>query len=295
MEILVNQEPLTFTLESEERLGEVIDGIAQWLKEGQYAITAIDVDDKSVPIHDRTAWQDLHVESVDRLSLEAFPLSQVEQITLAAIRDYCLLLERSLEQEDSSAVADLAEELPYVREKLESFFPALAASDDAEALLGDPVLQSGHLPAGSARSSVLVELKNLTGILESRLREFREPVRELALTLGQLMHFAEPLSEVPIQLQTNEESLAMSTVVQFTELLSRVIRLIPLVEEADAQAMDTGRISSFALDLTPFLQQLQDAFEVRDSVLIGDLLEYEIAPRLKELHLLAPANSGEES
>jgi hypothetical protein len=33
-------------------------------------------------------------------------------------------------------------------------------------------------------------------------------------------------------------------------------------------------------DLTPVLKELVSAFDTRDSVLIGDILEYEIAPRM---------------
>ena len=36
-------------------------------------------------------------------------------------------------------------------------------------------------------------------------------------------------------------------------------------------------------ELNGFLKELIDAFQINDSVLIGDLLEYEIAPRLEGL------------
>ncbi|MBU8912467.1 MAG: hypothetical protein KOO61_00470, partial [Spirochaetales bacterium] len=136
-----------------------------------------------------------------------------------------------------------------------------------------------------ARARLKTQLTSVTTIIESRLREFESPVRELSLTLGQLVACSVPLVEVPIQLQTGSEALAMGTVVRFTELLSRVIRLLPLATDSD---IDSDKISRFALDLTPFLQQLREAFEIQDGVLIGDLLEYEIAPRLAQLPSLMP-------
>jgi len=280
MEILINQEPLSYTLESEENLGEVIDGLAHWLKDSQYAITSIDVDDQNLPIHDRSRWQDLEVGSVARLSVEAFPLSHVEQTTLAAIGDYCVLLERAIDEKDATVIRELADELPYVRDRLNEFFPSLSAADPRDQLLQEDALQRGELPHSDARVRLKTQLVSITTIVEARLREFENPERELGLTLGQLVACSDPLVEVPIQLQTGNESYAMSTVVRFTELLSRVIRLLPLVDKSH---LDTDRLGEFALDLTPFLQQLQDAFEVQDGVLIGDLLEYEIAPRLSDL------------
>lgn len=286
MEILVNQEPLNYTLESEESLGQVIDGLARWLKDGQYAITSIDVDNQSLPIHDRTPWEDLEVGSVTTLSVAAFPLSHVEQTTLAAIADYCVLFERAIDEKNTTAMKELVEELPYVRNRLDEFFPAPTSAESPAGFLDDSALQRGEIPHSDARARLKTQLSGITTIVESRLREFQNPIRELALTLGQLVACSEPLVEVPIQLQTGNESSAMSTIVRFTELLSRVIRLLTLINNDDRELhsdLDTDRLGSFALELTPFLQQLQEAFEVQDGVLIGDLLEYEIAPRLAQL------------
>ncbi|MBU8913258.1 MAG: hypothetical protein KOO61_04490, partial [Spirochaetales bacterium] len=187
MQILINQEPLNYNLESEESLGEVIDGLARWLEDGQYAITSIDVDDRSLPIHDRSRWQDLEVSSVGRLSVEAFPFSHVEQTTLAAIGDYCVLLERAIDEKDADAMQELAAELPYVRNRLEEFFPALSTADPRDAILLDDALQRGELPHSDARARLKTQLTSVTTIIETRLRELESPVRDLSLTLGQLL------------------------------------------------------------------------------------------------------------
>jgi hypothetical protein len=294
MEILVNQEPLSYTLESEESLGDVIDGLARWLSNEQYAITAIDVDSRSLPIHDRSRWEEVEVGTVNRLSVEAFPLTHVQQTTLAALGEYCVLLQHAIDEQDVNALGELAEELPYVRNRLQEFFPALVSADPNDKILHDETLETGQLPHSDARVRLSTQLSSIAAIIESRLREFQNPARELGLTLGQLVACSAPLVEVPIQLQTGDESVAMGTVVRFTELLSRIIRLLPMLKESD---LDTNLIGQFALDLTPFLGQLQEAFEVQDGVLIGDLLEYEIAPRLSQLPSLIPdfQTTGEES
>lgn len=285
MEILVNQEPLNYSLENEELLGQVVDGLAEWLRVGRYAITAINVDDRSVPIHDRTFWQDVEVESVETLSIEALPLSQVEQTTVAAIADYCVLLRRALAERDQAAVADLSEELPFVRARLAALFPELRPSRAAGELLADPELENGALPDPEPAARLEKQLDGITVILEARLREYASPEQELALTLGQLVACVDPLVDVPVQLQTGNESAAMNTVIGFTEHLSRAIRLLPLVRDP---TFDVEAIRSFATGLTPHLLELQAAFEAQDTVLIGDILEYEIAPRVSELPALFP-------
>ena len=42
-------------------------------------------------------------------------------------------------------------------------------------------------------------------------------------------------------------------------------------------------------ELTPVLRELVAAFDAKDSVLIGDLLEYEVAPRVERLMPLLEA------
>jgi hypothetical protein len=283
MQILVNHEPLSYSLESEESLGEIVDGLATWLRDGEYAITGIQVDDRSLPIHDRTGWQDVDPEQVDTLHIEALPLTQVEHTTVSALADYCALLQRALREEHADALGELAAELPYVRTRLGELFPGVIR-ERGDGVLVDPELEKGNLPAPEAASRLEREIAALIATLESRMREYSSPDSELMLTLGQLVACATALEEVPVQLQTGDEGSAMGAVILFTEYLSRIIRLLPMVSSPD---VPVAEIRSFAKDITPYLQELQGAFEVHDSVLIGDLLEYELAPRLAGLRAAA--------
>ena len=48
-------------------------------------------------------------------------------------------------------------------------------------------------------------------------------------------------------------------------------------------------LERFFSDLNRILTELIEAFEAKDSVLIGDLLEYEVTPRLEGLERLTEA------
>ena len=64
-----------------------------------------------------------------------------------------------------------------------------------------------------------------------------------------------------------------------------------VVEEAlarfghiDVWVNNAGRgITRLVSELTPVLRELTKAFDTRDGILIGDLLEYEIAPRMERI------------
>jgi hypothetical protein len=84
------------------------------------------------------------------------------------------------------------------------------------------------------------------------------------------------LSEVPVQLATGRDRQAMQTIATAAELLQTLLALVPrLPPLADRQKLFT--------ELNGVFRDVIAAFDARDTVLIGDLLEYEAAPRLGEL------------
>jgi len=242
------------------------------------------VNDTTYAIHDRESWAGIDLDRVDALSIEAVPLDEVDHATLIALDEYCSLLAECLERREPAPLQELAEELPYVRTRLGAFFPSLRDERGAVPALNDAALVSGRLPAPAAAETVLAEIRSLRSLLASREREYRQPARELALTLGQLSGFTATLIEVPVQLQTGKEVAAMEAVVRLSELLGRVVRLIPLAEKRGAESgVDLAATRAFATETSPHLAELKEALEIQDTVLIGDLLEYEIAPRLERL------------
>ncbi len=294
MEILVNREPLDFSLEDESSLGEVIDELAEWLRTGRFAITSLDVNDRTYAIHDRDSWADIALHKVKEISVEALPLSQADHATLIALDEYFSLLARALEARDDAPIGELAEELPYVRARLAGYFPSLLAADGRGGVCANRELETGRLPEPVAAEALLAQIADVRTILQTREREYQDPERELALSLGQLAATAGQLVDVPVQLQTGDEATAMQTVIRLTELLTRVMRLVPLVDASTPRpGIDIGGVRRFAEEVSPQLIELKDAFEAQDSVLIGDLLEYEIAPRLARLGQLLPEAGGD--
>ena len=288
MEILVNREPLDFTLEDEQSLGEVVDGLQAWLTAGQFTITSIDVNDTSYPIHNRNAWEQIEVKGVRRLSVEALPRTSADQNAILAVDDYLSLLQEALTSEDQEALTDLLGELPHVRERIIAFFPSLADSAGESSVLVSDQLDLGAVQE-SERTRLTTEITQLRSLLVARAREFAFPVREMAITLGQLSSASEELEQVPVQLQTGEGAQAMRTVISLTELLGRVFRLTPLVESAENRGdLDVVRIRTFTQETSEVLAELAQAFEINDTVLVGDLLEYELAPRMRTVSELVP-------
>jgi hypothetical protein len=90
------------------------------------------------------------------------------------------------------------------------------------------------------------------------------------------------LPEVSVLLQTGRDKAAMEIVIAFADVVQSLLGPLPFLPP-DA---NRGRLLG---ELTPFLRDLVSAFDAKDSVFIGDLLEYEITPRIERL---APVLEG---
>ena len=299
MRILINSEPLDYQLEDETRLGEVVDELEQWLRSGQFAIVALNVNDSTYPIHARDAWKDIPVDEVAAMDVEALPLARVDETTLAALAEYLGMLSDALNPavdalRSADAVRELAAELPHVRRRIGGFFPALVDENGETAVLRDASLDAGVAPGGDACVVLRKEIDDLLELLSSRAREYTHPARELAITLGRLSSIAAQAVEVPLQMHGGNEGQAMQTLITLTELFGRVLRIVPILEREPTDERDpTGEIDveavkRFASELSPQLVELKEALEIRDTVLVGDLLEYEIAPKLERLAEIIP-------
>jgi hypothetical protein len=72
----------------------------------------------------------------------------------------------------------------------------------------------------------------------------------------------------------------MEAVVRFSELSQR---LLAQLGRLGVPAVGGREPREFFAELNRVLGELLSAFRARDTVLIGDLLEYEVAPRLRQL------------
>ena len=79
-----------------------------------------------------------------------------------------------------------------------------------------------------------------------------------------------------MQLQTGRDREAMAVVTDLCDAVQRLLPLVPFLPR------DPGR-ERLVTELNATLRDLLAAFEAKDTVLIGDLAEYEVAPRLAGL------------
>jgi len=105
------------------------------------------------------------------------------------------------------------------------------------------------------------------------------------------------LQEVPVLLQTGKDLQVLEYIHRFSSDLQNLYQLLPLLTIAGittgAAGSGSADLEAYPSELAPILGQLLAALEAKDTVLVGDLSEYELAPRIEKLGAaLAAVRSG---
>jgi len=128
----------------------------------------------------------------------------------------------------------------------------------------------------------------LTALFEERLRELLDPAGEMSRTALLVDDICARLTEFPLDIQTGKDTRAAETVNVFSGVAEKVFRIYNTLKiegyPVSEITVDNIPINDYITEFSKALKELLDAYEKRDTVLIGDLAEYEMAPRLRGLH-----------
>lgn len=288
MTITVNGEHIDFTLEAEKSVGDVLGGLIGWLDNAGMLIESVRLNGEAAPMAE-DAWKLQSIDEVNTLELNAVNRRTARLIQLETARDYFTLLVNSAESGGEEELAELSSGFPDLR----TILPHLLDEGSRSAVLAriDSVFaEAGFpLPEGSRvlrnPESLGTEARMIKVLLERRVKELENPENAAAAAAAALASAAEKLEEAAVKLQTGHDAAAMEIMIHLTELLGAFMRPVSWMS-AEREA-----VKSAAGDITGFLAELEEAMGAGDTVLIGDLLEYEIKPRLIELpKLFSPEN-----
>jgi hypothetical protein len=114
----------------------------------------------------------------------------------------------------------------------------------------------------------------------------RQAVTEAFKHLSSLFSsLAERMELIPVDLQSGKGKAASESITQLAdgiELFCHTAALSSLFPETyESILIDSKPFAEFFADFTPVLSQFEEALQSNDTVLVGDLSEYEICPRLK--------------
>jgi len=289
VDIRINDQNLDFTIEKNETLGDVVKDIEAWLDGSDLVLYSVKHEDQDLLSQPYEQWAKTPHSEVGTLNVMVKHTRELTVLNLQTILEYLDLLKQAAAAGKEELLGELFSGFPALMESARKHFPnpdttlqaliALFLHADAEEVLGWP----------EEKMQQAVKLIDLvSGNVSFRLQELQDPRAALETLSGDLKICIEEISEISILLQTGKDRQAMDTMVRFSELSQSLVRLVASVltnsTDPEKQVTVGGMgLQDFYRDLNGILAELLEAFHANDSVLIGDLMEYEVAPRLEQL------------
>jgi hypothetical protein len=289
--IKINDQDLDFTIEKNETLGDVVKDIESWLDGSELVLYSVKHEDRDLLSQPYEEWATTPHSEVGTLNVMVKHTRELTVLNLQTILEYLGLLEQAITAGKEELLNDLFEGFPALAESVKKHFPnpdsavqaliALFLDAQAEEVAGWPAERT-------QQALKLIDL--VSGNVSFRLEELLDPRAALKTLSGALKICIEEISEISILLQTGKDRQAMDTMVRFSELSQSLVRLVAsvLTDNVDPSKQITVGgmgLQDFYLELNDILAELLEAFDANDSVLIGDLMEYEVAPRLEQLRI----------
>lgn len=104
----------------------------------------------------------------------------------------------------------------------------------------------------------------------------------------EIKQVVESLKNIPVEMQSGKDAQAKKTIIQLSDVMNAFCSTVTwsslFPERFGNIKIDDKTLSDFLSDLSPVLKDFSEALENSDSVLLGDLSEYEICPRLTALY-----------
>ena len=291
MEILINKEKIDFTLEKEKSLGEVVNAIENWLDNPNYKITSLKIDNKELSSTVKTKWQKTPLIDINKLDI------QVQLPGDANIYNYEILISflqsflEGIKSNNTEILEHCISEYSIIIKNLKFTFASSAILSkiiEIEKLLVGSTPEIVFSWPNGVKEKANILVNDIIQNLIIRIREIANPIASLIKSIEGLQKSSIEIGEVSLLLQTGKDKKAMNYIISFSYHVERTLRLLSLLRKSDLIKLDELKINDnsieeFFNELNTILKELTEAFIANDSVLIGDLLEYEIAPRLENI------------
>jgi hypothetical protein len=254
MDIYIDGKALDATIEQEETVGDLFVSLEQWLSGAGFRSSAVKIDGKKIHAAGLEAAFAARLQDIARLDIETMSVTQLYAETLL---DASFFLRKGQGAEtgrqnwrESAGRSFLVEHYPEFAQRMDDY-----------------VLE------GKGDSAKLNEE------IAGRLREITDPEDSLLSMKEKVYDVTSRLEMLALDMQMGKDKEATETVRAFSDIAEKIFRILSLLPPAVYAEHGT-----FFEEFTGVLREFLAAYRARDSVLTGDLAEYEVSPRLIELY-----------
>jgi len=317
MEILVNNEKLEFQLEEEKNLKEVIESLNDWLYKNMKVIDEIILDGKvhTGEIQDLTAHS---VDDTDKLELTVIDINDLVRSSLMETKNYLKEIHKFMDSKDDFSDEDIKRILSGLHWLINIFtrinnihnYEKIFASKkfnfkkDLDSLIksrqeidkcftAKETSKASKLVKNDLKMHINTWFHNIDKLIESRpvstdsLSSMRDKVSEQVYRIIKKIPDMQKLIEMTaIDIQTGHENEAMANLQIILGTLESITALLQLIKSTFS--LDYKKIKfhdepieEFNKNLTKLLKEMLEGMKIKDTVLMSDLLTYELKPKIE--------------
>jgi len=268
MKIKINGADADIKLENEKTVGEILGALYAWLTGTGHRLSGLNIDGKTISAREMELSFLKSIDTINTIDISTSPLSQL-------IAESLIMTMRDIEEFKD---ADFDKKAGFADKWKGSPQGCLLAEQS-------PELYDWTVKAFSGEGC---SPQVLSALYDERLRELRDPAGELDRTAPVVDDICARLADFSLDIQTGKDARASETINIFSGIAEKIFRMYrALLIEGFPVAeitIENTPVNDYIMDFDRILNELLDAYEKRDTVLIGDLAEYEMSPRLRCLY-----------
>ncbi len=283
LKIFINLDEIDFIFENEKTLGDIYSSIESWLTPQGFSITEMNLSDKEYFITDKEEWESIPFSGQEEIHFTALTLPQLKAQNLKTLYEYTLMFQNSLKEGNLELMNELLHEYQYIEGSFE-----ILLDDNSHSIrnhMQNLLSSNGFLPEGDRTEqnvkNVLEGFIMLGAVIQGRIEELEDPGKAGNETYETIQSLLPQMEEVSLMLQTGKDKEAMEIIIRFSELFQKLLRIYTNIPEEQIEQEQRKILKREISEMSKVLKELAEAFSNEDSVLLGDLMEYEIMPRME--------------
>lgn len=315
MEIFINGDKIPFELESEKNALDIINAIADYASKAnpQQFITALYINNIEYSFADEKSLKEIPLNKIEKLEVETKGIYGITMLSINQIEKFTEILIGIINSEQwEPSFSKIEESLKWMNNGIIQIITIFSGIKEKYLLgLGSQFneyynkiytffknINPSYFPLKKEKKEdILIEIRGIQGIIGDIKKWLQETYKfldrdtileNLNSLIVAIDDITPKLSNVPILFQTGEDQEAMNIIKNLATILENSIGLFAIFKEDSKLHLDKYTVKEVSFELffktmTDQLKELMTAIENNDSIMIGDLLEYEFVPNIEEI------------
>jgi hypothetical protein len=274
LNITIDGNIIDYTLEKEKNCNDIIEAIGSWLKNSYIIIKSIKIDEKEYNYDDKNLLTELSIDSVNKIDIFTLTLREYKYSRLLVIQKYFEDILLSINSNNREEASKFLKNYEKVKPDMEEVIDKIYRPENLGFI---ETINSKKELIDSDYENLKFFAENILFVVEERKRETINPETEIEKEKKFFDAFLPEIEIISVLLQTGKESEALEKIIKFVDFAKKLARLLSYYN------MGIGKIDPEEINkYNKLLNDLGDALGRGDSVLIGDILEYELSPIIEQ-------------